>query len=71
MLSGAVRKFLGEYETVSVIARHESGFKKILSETDYPKRLNSILLDYSDTDLLSEKNYFFNTNDDKLIVFTK
>jgi len=55
MLSGAVNKLLTEYEAVSVIARHESGFKKILSKTRHPERLNPILLDYSDTDLLSEK----------------
>ena len=55
MLRGAVKKFLTEYKTVSVIARHESGFKKLLSETNYPERLNPVLLDYSDTVLLSEK----------------
>lgn len=55
MLRGAVKKFLTEYETVSVIARHEYGFKKLLSETNFPQKLNPVLLDYSDTDLLSEK----------------
>ena len=55
MLSGAVTKFLSEYKSVSVIARHESGFQYILSETNFPERLNPILLDYSCTDIVSEK----------------
>ncbi|HAY33321.1 MAG TPA: hypothetical protein PK536_00315 [Ignavibacteria bacterium] len=55
MLSGAVIKFLSKYETVSVIARHQSSFKKISAASDFPHRLNPIILDYSDTDLLTEK----------------
>lgn len=55
MLSGAVKKFLSECETVSVIARHENGFKKIISGSNFPQRLNPIITDYSDADLLSGK----------------
>jgi len=55
MLSGAVIKFLSKYETVSVIAGHLSSFKKITAATDFPDRLNPLILNYSDTDLLTEK----------------
>ncbi|MBK8981571.1 MAG: hypothetical protein IPM38_04440 [Ignavibacteria bacterium] len=55
MLSGAVIKFLSKYETVSVIARHQSSFKKISAASDFPHRLNPLILNYSDTDILTEK----------------
>lgn len=63
MLSGAVKNFLSKYETVSVIARKESGFNKLSDDSKIPKNLKPLLLDYSDLKLLSENlNLSIQTN---------